>query len=143
MTIAKADLEGIDSSWLATDDLGQVAIFTTAGKGPIPASALASVDTAEESIAALPETSKWEMLVQLPRPDDFIVFASRGFFAYDWFDIHRTNQESNNCYDLLAKPIRAINLSELPVSLQVLASATRISGVTFGQQTLPISQIGF
>jgi hypothetical protein len=143
MTIAKADLQGLDCAWLATDDMDQIAVFTTAGEGPIPTAALASVESAEELIATLPETTQYELLVQLARPDDFIAFASRGFFAYDWFDIHRTNKESTNCYDLLAKPLRPITLSELPVSLQELASATRISGVTFGQQSLPISQIGF
>jgi hypothetical protein len=143
MPITKADLKGLDCAWLATDDFGHVAVFTTAGEGPIPNSALTSVDSVEDLIAAISETTQYELLAELPRPDDFITFASRGFFAYDWFDIHRTSIKSTNCYDLLAKPLHPITLSELPVSFQNLASATRISGVTFGQQSLPISKIGF
>lgn len=77
---------GQDDAWLATDAVGHVAIFTNAGPGPISIAVLAdrrASDQAESLIKALPERGDSQMLVILPRPDDFVAFARRGLFAYD------------------------------------------------------------
>ncbi len=78
------DLDGMDVAWMAVDALGSVAIFTTGGVRPVPSTAVASIDITEPEVDSLPEISSFDLLVNLPRPDDFVSFAKRGFFAYDW-----------------------------------------------------------
>ena len=125
------DLQEIDAAWIAIDDLGQVALFTTGGEGPIPDAALSFVSTVEDSANSLPETSGYELLVTVARPDDFIAFARRGLFAYDWSDVHRSAHQASGSYELQARPSRPLTLLDLPASLQAAASATRLSGVSF------------
>jgi hypothetical protein len=136
------DLQGIDASWLATDAIGQVALFTTGGEGPVPDSALESVEFAEGLLHSIPETSNFDLFTTVPRPDDFIAFAKRGLFSYDWSDVHRTNQESIGGYELQARPSCPIKVSSLPPSLKAMATATMLSGVTFGLPIVAPSEFG-
>ena len=130
--ISQQDLEGIDAAWIAIDSRGQVALFTTGGEGHVPESALPSTENAESEVLALPEICGWDLLVNLPRPDDFVAFASRGFFAYDWSDVHSSKKKSLGKYELQARPSQPLTLTDLPPSLQALASSTRILGASFG-----------
>ena len=136
------DLQGIDASWLATDAIGQVAVFTTGGEGPVPDSALESVEFAGEFVYSIPETSNFDLFATVPRPDDFIAFAKRGLFSYDWSDVHRTNQESIGGYELQARPSSPIKVWSLPTSLRPMAAATMLSGVTFGLPIVAPSEFG-
>lgn len=104
------DLRGIDAAWLAADDSGQVAVFFTGGEGPLPESAIPSVDAGDESALALPETSDVELLTGVPRPDDFVAFAKRGLFALDWSDVHRLISQELGGYELQARPLRPLYL---------------------------------
>ena len=70
------------------------------------------------------------MLISLPRPDDFIRFASRGLFAYDWEDVLRTRGFSNR-YEMLSRPDTPIHLSEFPEEFHPLLSSTALPGVRF------------
>lgn len=70
------------------------------------------------------------MLVSLPRTDDYIHFASRGFFAYDWHDVHRTRK--THLYELLSRPDTPIHVSELPEQFQSLLRSTSFVDVSFG-----------
>jgi len=132
------ELDGIDASWLAVDAQGQVAIFTTGGEGPIPETALASIETGEESVQSLPEVSAHELLTSMPRPTDFVSFARRGLFAYDWSDVHRVASEVSGGYELQALPISPIRVSQLPTSMQVLAGATQLAGIVFGSKLIVV-----
>ena len=135
------DLQGIDAAWIAIDVLGQVALFTTGGEGLIPDTALPSVNIAENSAFSLPEISGYDLLVVVPRPDDFIAFAKRGLFAYDWSDLHRSANQASGSYELQARPSRPLALLDLPAPLQAMASATRLSGVSFGSSVVVPSEL--
>ena len=132
------ELEGIDVAWLAVDALGQVAIFTTAGEGSVPETAFASVESAEESVRSLAEISGYELHASVNRPDDFIAFAKRGLFAYDWSDVHRAASKCLGGYELQVRPSSPLRLSQLPTPVQALASATLLSGVTFGSHIVTL-----
>ena len=106
-----------DYEWCACDADGHVAVFTTAGIGPMPEAILnelPQMDALMEVVWSLPKKGRADMLVSLPRPDDFIHFASRGLFAYDWQDVHRVRKLESNRYEMLARPDTPIHLSELP-----------------------------
>ena len=128
------ELDEVDASWLAVDTLGQVAVFTTGGAGPIPETAMASVATGEESVQSLPEVSGHTLLTFVPRPDDFVSFAKRGLFAYDWSDVRRARSKELGGYELQAQPTSPLKISELPSSVQALAGATQLAGVVFGSR---------
>src|SRR3954454_9449980 len=88
---------GSDYEWYASDASGHVAVFTSAGIGPIPSVVLASrplADSLAESVWKMRQRGRATMLVSLPCPDDYIHFASCGFFAYDWHDVHRARDFS-------------------------------------------------
>src|SRR5438132_124105 len=100
------DPHGRDYAWVALDAVGHVAVFTNAGEGPIPTAVLTNrqeADQAEELIHRLPQRGECQLLMTLPRPDDFIAFARRGLFAYDWRDVHQARDRTFR-YELLARP---------------------------------------
>lgn len=125
-------LQDFDVGWIASDAIGQVALFTTAGSGPIPDSALPSIENSEEWVLSLPELSDVDLVTSMSDANAFVAFAKRGFFAYDWSDVHRTARQALNGYELQNRPLNPLTLFDLPTPLRALAEVTRLSGVTFG-----------
>jgi hypothetical protein len=121
-----------DFAWLAQDSAGQVAVFTTGGEGPIPAGAVPWLADSEAAVRSLGESSGCQLLVTVPRPDDFVCFCKRGFFAYDWVDVHRKAGESSNAYELVARPSKPAKLVDLPLSVRRIVESTSIASITFG-----------
>jgi hypothetical protein len=70
-------------------------------------------------------------VIQVPRPDDFIDMAERGFFVYDWYDIHRTQSDRTNLYELMATPNTPIQLNVLSNQLADLATKIKFTNVSF------------
>lgn len=123
--------EGIDASWLASDRDGNLAVFIAAGAGPIPTVALdvAGANDVERLICELPKSSEARILAPMWKDDEL---AERGFFVYDWSDIHRSTAAAINSYELVAAPLRPRQISALPA---VLANVTAVPlpAVAFGQ----------
>lgn len=125
--------EGVDCCWLASDRIGQLGVFVTGGSGPIPAQVLLPaypLDQIEETILELSKASDIDLRVRAPRPDRFVALAERGFFVYDWSDVHRTEQYIDE-YELMALPYRPLTLDLLPESLSESARAVRFGTVSF------------
>lgn len=125
--------DGLDCCWLASDRIGQLGVFVTGGSGPIPAQVLLPtypLDQIEETILALAKASDIDLRVRVPRSDRFVALAERGFFVYDWSDVHRTEQYIDE-YELMALPYRPLTLDLLPESLSDSARAVRFSTVSF------------
>lgn len=100
---------GLDYAWLACDAAGQVAMFANAATGPIPAAVLDGrppTDHAEALVRRLSAVGGHTLLIRFPRPDDYILWAKRGLYAYDW-------RESGQ-YELIALPTRPRVVSEFP-----------------------------
>jgi hypothetical protein len=129
-----------DWTWLAIDKDGHVAVFTTAGCGPIPVDHLNSPrDTfefdVEREINELAERCSAKMLVDLPRPDSFISLAQRGVFTFDWSDIHRSEQESTKMYEAMAVPAKPILISSLPEKIASIATRLSFDNISFMSKT--------
>jgi hypothetical protein len=122
----------IDLPWVAVDAAGRLAVFTTADQGPVPASALQASAAVEAVVAELSVVGGSRLLVDYPRPDDFVAFAERGLYAYDWCDAHRTAAASKGCYELVAVPLRPVLIGELPEGLRLPFEATLITNACFG-----------
>jgi hypothetical protein len=124
---------GWDFAWLACDAAGHVAVFTNAGVGPIPSASLALgvlAESAEEHVDQLPVVGTCVLLAKLPRPDDYVAFAKRGLFAYDWSDVHRRTGFSHQ-YELIARPEAPVDVGRVSASVRLLASAVRFHGTNF------------
>jgi hypothetical protein len=124
---------GIDYEWYGLDSERHIAVFTTAGIGPIPIVVLAQLTTADrlaDYVWQMPSRGEAIMLVSLPRPDDYVYFASRGFFSYDWADVYRT-REFTSSYEIHSKPERSIRLTEMPSEFHDLLRATAFESLRF------------
>ncbi|WP_448112303.1 hypothetical protein [Mesorhizobium amorphae] len=108
---------GFECIWLATDAAGQVAVFITAGEGPIPKAFLDQDPDIfyelEEYILGLKFRSSADLEISVERPDDLIRYAERGLFVYDWQDIHKTYKEATRSYQLVAIPSNPIISDDL------------------------------
>ncbi|MBB3559397.1 hypothetical protein FHX06_000694 [Rhizobium sp. BK512] len=118
----------IDYIWVATDKDGFLAIFVTGGAGAIPLSALQDIQTGSGELEAiffqLPAISEVNLLVNYPRPDDFVTMAERGFFTYDWRDVHRVKRDHSGKYEKITAPQKPIRIGNVPPFLQILAHRT-------------------
>lgn len=126
----------VDYAWLAVDDQHHVAIFFTGGEGPMHATAHPANESAcqiEEQALALPEKSDVRLHVSYPRLEDYIAMAKRGVYAFDWGDVHRTRSAEKGVYELVAEPLMAITLEQLPTELRLIVEATHLVGIKFSQ----------
>jgi hypothetical protein len=128
--------EGMDLAWLASDRDGHLAAFVTGGSGPIPDAALrlnfVPLEDIESRICSIPKVSETRLLVTwFKHPESYLELAERGFFAYDWTDVHRTNVEAKSAYEQIAVPVNPINLAKLPDDLAALARALKFGDVAF------------
>lgn len=114
-------------------------MFVSGGAGPIPALALEARRTPIEDIEGLllelPATTNGRVVVHLQRPDDFVELARRGFFAYDWSDVHRTRSEKLGNYELIAVPEAPLVRAALPPAIARLLEGLQLN-VDFGQEAL-------
>lgn len=127
--------EGIDCVWIASDQDGHLAALVTAGVAPIPIDILnnpvVDIQDIEQLICNLPKITKSNLVIQVPRPDDFIDMAERGFFVYDWHDVHRTESDKTNLYELIATPNIPIQLNVLSNQLADLAKKIKFTNISF------------
>lgn len=126
---------GIDYLWLACDKDHHVGAFITGGAGPVPTAVLQSghavAEAVEPDLSTLPRTSAARLLASIPRPDDFIALAERGFFVYDWCDVHRTAGESTHVYECVAAPIVPTSVDVLPDAVAQLSAVVTLNSVSF------------
>lgn len=125
----------IDCVWIARDGLDQVAAFVTAGSGPIPeqffSHGMIKIEEIEDQIVGLPEVSQASLFTSVPRPDDFLALARRGFYVFDWTDVHRTAQQSIGAYELVASPSMPRTIDTLPNDLRAIADDTTPQATDF------------
>jgi hypothetical protein len=125
---------GLDYAWLACDTEGRVARFTNAGEGPIPIVVIANRELADEAEVLtrnLPFITDQEMRVNLPDPTDFIEIARRGLFGFDWRDATRVPACRLGCYEIVSRPLRPVQVEDLPQELRWLAELVRLPGIRF------------
>jgi hypothetical protein len=133
----------LDVEWVAVDRVGRVAVFTTGGVGPIPRVYLDQpgiLDCTREAVWAALERTESVLLVSLPRPDDYEAFARRGFFAFDWCDVHRTTGRSG-LYEIQARPVAPAAFVEAawPAELSVILVRLRNPLLDFAQPSVDVS----
>ncbi|WP_143133943.1 hypothetical protein [Actinoplanes philippinensis] len=106
------DILGAEYDWLAGDDEGHVALFSTAGGGYAPDAFLRDTDAyvaAIEAVLARPATTtaRFAPVLAAKCENTWKLAAERGLFAYD-ADI------DGGPYRMVAAPEVAIDLGHLP-----------------------------
>lgn len=113
------EIEGMEFDWFATDELGQFALFATAGAGPLPQLVLASI-AAHDAIGEEVEISGWGT------NDVWQSYSRAGLYAYDW-------SSTKGRYLRVAEPCASLK-SDLGARLSACPSIPTLQ-VSFSQAT--------
>lgn len=96
--------------WFAIDINLNIAVFTVSTReAPIPMSVFSSINNYNmvfEYVNNLPNSSLVEQYYHKDVIDDWLIYAQKGIFAFDYGDVHR--KVSLHQYDLIAKPLSPI-----------------------------------
>jgi hypothetical protein len=117
---------GWDVDWFATDSIGQLAHFTSAGHAPIPLSIVRDdLANTHQMVLQLPSdfSPELEVISQVEDADYRKVLrdmAGRGFFCFD------AAEPDSRIYMCVARPMRSLTLSQLPAALQEMLSKAQL-----------------
>jgi hypothetical protein len=115
------DVAGFEFDWFARDEAGQLAVFTSAGSGFIPARVFSSTVAPYNGVIAALAGRHTAPVIKVFTGDgsfaDWCDLAARGLFAYDFQDLHRVRAAERHGYDLIARPSVPATTLDLPSSL--------------------------
>lgn len=138
--VSTNDLLGIDYAWIGIDPDGHVAVFTSAGAGPIPrwfADDRAWCAGVLEFVDALPARGSFQLHVPetstTPGLTDWKRWAAAGLYAYDWLDVHRPSVSHSRRYEAIATPTCSIEVHVMPSALR---DRPLLTGVCFAKDRL-------
>lgn len=114
------DIEGIEYDWLARDEDGHVAMFSTAGAGYAPPTFLRDTDAhdaAFDALLALPATTSAKFFPEIAPglKNTWKLVAERGLFAFDC-------DPNGGPYRLVAAPTVAVHADSLPPAVSKVAA---------------------
>lgn len=123
----------LDALWLARDESGSLAGFTTGGAGPIPIISAQAIDRDDavflDLLYNLPSIDEENHI--LHQVEGYEDIAIRGLFVYDWLDVERVSGKSGK-YELIYSPRNLAKVDQLDHML--LASVPLLSGVFFERE---------
>jgi hypothetical protein len=110
--------------WFASDRNGNLGIFSAIMNAPIPESIKVSYENyikVEEIISSLPKSTSHILTTnENGNFSDWISYAEKGLFAFDFQDVHRTKNEIKNQYDLIAKPFQPILVNDKHILFDII-----------------------
>jgi hypothetical protein len=132
-----------DVEWYGLDRDNSIALFTSAGPGPVPRSAFRDRnqhDAVAEFFRSLPRKGHAEMLVKHGwNMDDWSRAAERGLYAFDY----EKSQGRVDGYYLIARPEKAIGIEELPAWVQQWLEGIRLNDAVFAELVhSPVNPLG-
>ncbi len=133
----------VEFDWYAHDRLGNVAAFSSFGRGAIPNAAKTCRDSYNELydlVEALPETTQAILVYDgAGSYDEWLKYSRQGLFGYDYQDAHRKTPQGQ--YDLISCPRTPIHIDSLCLSPQVHRIVPFVD-VQFGDEAVvPFSSI--
>ena len=106
----------IEYDWFGVDNLGQIAIFSSIGKGYIPTKAPSSYDKyigLDDLMYYLPDITGAVVVMKEKRDNSYWEKQStKGLFAYDYFDFLRKQKLEQ--YDLVSIPVTPLRFDSIP-----------------------------
>jgi hypothetical protein len=128
--------------WLAVDNKGQLGIFTAVMNAPIPDKVKSSFENYKDLRQRIELTPKTTEAIVVTREkgdfSDWTAYADKGFFAFDFQDIHRTDKK--NQYDLIAKPARPLTIDKLQLPSLLVDSLAKLD-CDFGDGDLTTDKV--
>lgn len=116
------EIRGYEYDWVACDETGHVAMFSTAGGGYAPKVFLADTDGYEKSG---PPTTTASMAPNAPPPNSWKDLAERGIFSYD-------SDPNGGPYQLVGVPAAPAHVGELSVAVGDVAKRLVLRDIRFG-----------
>jgi hypothetical protein len=126
--------EQLDVMWAATDSIGQVGVFFSAGEGPIAKTFLDYEDYEQEELEGhmLERPRRGECIKTSPDGiNNGLQLAEAGCYVFDWSDVHR-GPGKLHAYELLAMPGVPLKVDELAPEVQMFLGCVQLPGVVFG-----------
>ena len=127
-----------DWTWVGQDRNGLLASFTTAGEGPAPGSLFnvakrEEIFSIEDEILKLPEITSAVLnpKVNYPNVGSYLKLSQRGFFSFDWSDVHKQTIDKKHTYELISKPSNPLLYSSLSADELKLLFVINLSGADF------------
>lgn len=112
-------IQGREFDWFARDTAGNIAIFATAGMGPVPQIVLAAIEVHEHTGEAI-LASGWGT------PEVWTSYSLAGLYVYDWSNDNgsyvRVAIPAGPVSSAVAEALRATTLPEFPAHFPDLPS---------------------
>ena len=128
--------------WFAIDNKGQLGMFSAAMNAPIPDKVMSSLENYEDLKRLIELAPKITSAIVETREqgnfDDWIAYAEKGLFAFDFQDIHRIEKRAQ--YDLIARPLKPLTLDELNLPTNLNEYLVRIN-CDFGSGNLETDKV--
>jgi hypothetical protein len=122
-------IAGVEYFWLATDGVGNVAMFSTAGGGFAPDLFLANVDAHDDAIERIRRLVPSTRPRKAPLPDTgdnvWRELAERGLFTFD-------SDVFGGPYVLESAPVDSVNILALPPDVAQVAASIQYRNLDFG-----------
>ena len=91
---------------------------------------------------SLPVIGSVVLHISYPKMQSLIDLAERGFFVYDWTDIHRVSTNFIGEYELVVTPSIPISVSKLVEQIDAKIFLNAVVGLSFQNQfRLPVSGV--
>lgn len=117
--------------WYAIDRNGNLAIFSAIMGAPIPEATKRSFNNyneLQEIIYSLPKTTSSILTaVEQGNFSNWIAYAEKGLFAFDFQDVHRIVAKGQ--YDLVAKPTSPLRLKDIQMPSKLLDTLAQLDCV--------------
>jgi hypothetical protein len=131
-----SEVQGLKFDWFARDRIGQLAVFSSAGRGSIPRQTFAASVPYNDLIAAIGRRATSPAITEFAGEGcyrDWEEFAEYGLFAYDFHDLHRVQMQERAGYDLMYRPSVPATIAEVP---EHVASWLPVIDTVFGTSDL-------
>ncbi len=126
------DIYGMDVQWLAVDRDGHLAVLTLAvidPVGPIPDDYrdYGLLERVSKFVDSLPRVTDAVLMEPMIPTADYIGFAERGFFSYDWADVSRRTIDCVERYEIQTCPANPVNMSDIDIPGDISAVILRVN----------------
>jgi len=127
------EIHGYEYDWLACDENGYIALFSTAGGGYTPKAFLNDTDAYDRAIAGIQELPATTVAVRAPclRADlhnSWKEMAVRGIFSFD-------ADANGGAYRLVGVPAMPSVVDELPPQVGAVIKRIQLKGLQFAAVT--------
>jgi hypothetical protein len=123
------EVQGYEYDWLACDQVGHVALFSTAGGGFTPRAFLANTDLYDRALDVLRKlptitVAKFARQVEEGLPNTWKEVAERGLFSFD-------SDIQGGPYRLAGVPARPAHLDEFPSAVVDVIRRVQLKTIQF------------